>query len=621
MNSIKFIQSGGIEDLSKFGMDFCKCLNELIDNAIEAGAKNIIIILIKEKEKLHIIIIEDGMGMDSETLQGALTFGGENIGKIKEKTDVDLGKFHAGMPIAILNLCSKVNIFSNDGGGWTQNYLDKNELTQKGGDAEIHPSKSCKLPDSIKSIVHSLKQDKGLDLPLDKGTVLALVDIDKEVVNDLNFLAEKSKLYNNCCIRYFNYLSKPENSIFLMDNIENNMKKCEPINPLLDDQDLLENNGLEMVTKFTYENILTVKEVLPYSDIDGSMDITFTITEKKDKNDRMTNAHDLVKINMDNQGVYIARNNLVLISAETIGYNKRHNSMNGVRAFINVDGKWDACLGINVNKSNTNLNSKLRELLDERLKEVFKHIRKFKTGKEDFNPPNIEVKNGRVVTRKCIPIIEKYPPKKDNNSNKEKISIIFAASKEKPSTCASGLNGHNIKLDINKKNKSYYVYEGEVNKQGIKRQEIEAWCLNERISKEEFYKNVKESIGSNAKYQRMFYEYYLESIYNKKTKKDFFLFPEVYVQLNSTNNDYENKQRVDFLIVLPNNRKVIIEIDGIDHYAEKIDGKWIASMKKYTTDRKFDRKMSQLGYTIYRFSNSEIEDKKEIEKFFDEILK
>ena len=39
-----------------------------------------------------------------------------------------------------------------------------------------------------------------------------------------------------------------------------------------DDQDLLENNGLEMVTKFTYENILTVKEVLPYSDIEETND-------------------------------------------------------------------------------------------------------------------------------------------------------------------------------------------------------------------------------------------------------------------------------------------------------------------------------------------------------------
>lgn len=87
------------------------------------------------------------------------------------------------------------------------------------------------------------------------------------------------------------------------------------------------------------------------------------------------------------------------------------------------------------------------------------------------------------------------------------------------------------------------------------------------------------------------------------------------------------------MIISPEHR-VVIEIDGIQHYAEdkQITGTWYrcASVDRYADMMRANREMSLNGYDVYRFGGKElfVKDgesdeviKKTIKDFFDALFK
>lgn len=64
---------------------------------------------------------------------------------------------------------------------------------------------------------------------------------------------------------------------------------------------------------------------------------------------------------------------------------------------------------------------------------------------------------------------------------------------------------------------------------------------------------------------------------------------------------YYAHQRMDFLMFLPHNERVVIEIDGKQHYA---NGN-VASTARYAAMAEADRDMRLRGYEVYRFGGLE----------------
>lgn len=61
--------------------------------------------------------------------------------------------------------------------------------------------------------------------------------------------------------------------------------------------------------------------------------------------------------------------------------------------------------------------------------------------------------------------------------------------------------------------------------------------------------------------------------------------------------------RMDFLLLLPNNVRVVIEVDGKQHYAD--DG-GLANPKKYAAMAAADRELQLAGYEVYHFGGAEL---------------
>lgn len=62
------------------------------------------------------------------------------------------------------------------------------------------------------------------------------------------------------------------------------------------------------------------------------------------------------------------------------------------------------------------------------------------------------------------------------------------------------------------------------------------------------------------------------------------------------------RQRMDFLILLPANVRVVLELDGDQHYA---DDQHLASPRLYAMVRE-DRRLRLSGYEVYRFGGWEV---------------
>jgi very-short-patch-repair endonuclease len=59
---------------------------------------------------------------------------------------------------------------------------------------------------------------------------------------------------------------------------------------------------------------------------------------------------------------------------------------------------------------------------------------------------------------------------------------------------------------------------------------------------------------------------------------------------------------MDFLLLLPHRQRVIIEIDGKQHYADDE----VANPEKYASMVAEDRNLRLLGYEVYRFGGYEL---------------
>lgn len=85
------------------------------------------------------------------------------------------------------------------------------------------------------------------------------------------------------------------------------------------------------------------------------------------------------------------------------------------------------------------------------------------------------------------------------------------------------------------------------------------------------------------------------------------LLPQVYLHYDPRNKSERGKpvlirQRMDFLMLLRNSVRIVIEIDGIQHYA---NSEGHASPTNYAEMVSEDRRIRLLGYEIYRFGGAE----------------
>ncbi|MCC3767188.1 ATP-binding protein [Streptomyces sp. UNOC14_S4] len=97
-----------VEALSSQGYGFEVAVADLVDNSIDAGAKDVVIHFLRDGDRLvSLLVVDDGHGMDEEALDVAMTVGGR-----RDYAADALGMFGTGLKSASLSHADAVTVIS-----------------------------------------------------------------------------------------------------------------------------------------------------------------------------------------------------------------------------------------------------------------------------------------------------------------------------------------------------------------------------------------------------------------------------------------------------------------------------------------------------------------------------
>jgi hypothetical protein len=103
-----------INSMRAIGYDFKSAVADIIDNSITAKANEVNVnFTISNDEKITLRILDDGLGMDGNTLQEAMRFG---TIKINGRSNDDLGRFGLGLKTASISQARKFSVISKKDG-------------------------------------------------------------------------------------------------------------------------------------------------------------------------------------------------------------------------------------------------------------------------------------------------------------------------------------------------------------------------------------------------------------------------------------------------------------------------------------------------------------------------
>lgn len=182
--------------------DIVSALAELVDNSIEAKAKNIFIILkesLKKNNKFQIndiYVLDDGVGMDVDLLQSCLVFG-----KSTNKDNHFIGKFGVGLGQASLFAAPVVEVFSwqNESNNSYSVILDTYKM-KNGKQKRIEYPKKKNLPKICIDVMNRLQKSK---LIQKHGTCIYWKDVDQLSYKKTSTNIEKIQIDLGKKFRYY----------------------------------------------------------------------------------------------------------------------------------------------------------------------------------------------------------------------------------------------------------------------------------------------------------------------------------------------------------------------------------------------------------------------------------
>lgn len=200
-------------------------------------------------------------------------------------------------------------------------------------------------------------------------------------------------------------------------------------------------------------------------------------------------------------------------------------------------------------------------------------------------------------------------------------NLIFAPIEEKPDIVIDDTISNDLKIVSNVDNCLLYNFEQGAD--GLNWLILVEWWkqyTSEVNVEKSLYERLYKSLDSDVERQ-FFREYYL--LYRNKEKKDVpalipqvFLHYDPYSKWQRKDNIIFTHQRMDFLMLIPGGIRIVIEIDGKQHYSEgdKSSPQLYAEMVKDT------RELQLKGYNVYRFGGYEFQKEQQPEQMIDNFF-
>ncbi|MFC9609072.1 hypothetical protein ACFTTN_37370 [Streptomyces niveus] len=193
-------------------------------------------------------------------------------------------------------------------------------------------------------------------------------------------------------------------------------------------------------------------------------------------------------------------------------------------------------------------------------------------------------------------------------------NLIFATLGKPDIRFTSALDND---IEIAERADEILVYNRTVGKDGLLWSDLLSWWQETRDGDDAeepaqaLYSRMEKSLPRRSEGQRNLFWLY-HHIYKSQLRDVPALLPEIWMHwdpktIRERGERAQQNLRMDFLMLLPGNRRVVLEVDGIQHYTR--DGGSKPDSAKYAANMVGDRELKFRGYEVFRFGHDELRDR------------
>ena len=348
LNNIIPVASNLYKALGSLGYDNVSAVADLVDNSIDAKAKNIRIdVNAVPKCGRRIVIADDGVGMDIDELRKAITAGG-----MKNHDSEELGKFGMGLITASLSMGKVIRIVSKKNGILNTALCNVEENIKNNTFHADFSNASIEDRDDFIKFTNNATS----------GTMVCVEKCNSITYSDLK---DFEKALRTKFKRVFRVFIRNGKRMYINETL------LQPDDPLFINRGatILFDNDISVPSKGVLRKMHVLAVMLPNYDKKMSKSCGF---------------------NEENQGFYIMRNNREIISGlEFQSIFKKHPSFNFYRIELSFGSDLDEDMDVNVAKHSINPKD---EIINEVKKVLLPYTSKMrsKKGMESFGEGNME---------------------------------------------------------------------------------------------------------------------------------------------------------------------------------------------------------------------------------------
>jgi hypothetical protein len=216
-----------------------------------------------------------------------------------------------------------------------------------------------------------------------------------------------------------------------------------------------------------------------------------------------------------------------------------------------------------------------------------------------------------------------------HGSNKGKPKNLIFASQVKPDLRFRDAIDNDVEIVTNAD--KVLIYDRPIGKRGLIWSDVQTWwaetngITSDKRAKVTLYRRLEASLPSDSPPQRLLFTSYHEH-FGPAIPLLPALLPEVWLYwdpktVRERGRDALLRFRMDFLLLLPGSARVVVEVDGKQHYA---DDQGRAAPAIYAAMAAADRELRLAGYDVFRFGAVELQGesgKVAANSFFDALFK
>ena len=304
---------------------------DLIDNSISANASRIQIQFVSG-ENSYISILDDGAGMNADTLRQAMKYGSGN--PWKDRSPSDLGRFGLGLKTASLFQCRKLTVASKQDGCISAFCWDLDH---------VFLANAWELLELDKEDVQRLPQIGELQ-NRKEGTIVLWEKLDKIFAGDDNkeqgLLLKIREVEEHLSLTFHRYLQgEPGLKKLTITSNGIPLKPTDPFFITRSDEMPSERISVQYVNQdgeVTVNSVLVTPFILPFSDALSQTDL-----------DLLGGKDGLIK----NQGFYIYRNKRLIVAADWFRLARKTDLSKLCRVRVDIPNTLDDIWTIDVKKS------------------------------------------------------------------------------------------------------------------------------------------------------------------------------------------------------------------------------------------------------------------------------